>query len=42
MGRLSGVNAKAHLCVGEQGSAINIELFTYQPALINSASGALT
>lgn len=40
VGRLSGVNAKAHLCVGERGSAINSQLFTHQP--INCASGALT
>lgn len=42
VGRLSGVNAKAHLCVEEWGSAINTEFFTHQPVLINSASGALT
>lgn len=30
------------ICVGERGSAINSELFSHQPVLINSASGALT
>lgn len=42
--RLFGVNNKAHFCVGELEISHEqcSELFTDQPVLINSASGALT
>ena len=42
MGGFLGSMSKLVFVVGQQGLAINNELFTHQPGLINSASRALT